>query len=300
MHDEKPSSTSMMVALGTLCVAREMSAKDWDPRVASILSSFLRNAPLPFSHLELWSRWKPVRKLLEKTMSFVIPGMFSHYAARKILIEKFVRAEINKGCSQIVVIGGGLDTLTFRIKEDYPEVHCIEIDHPSTHSLKASAVDAANGQLPKVELLSVDLSRRRVSEVLKQTQFEKEHQTVFIIEGVLMYLTEDDVQRTLSDLQPLGRADSSIFLTCMMKADAGRPAFVKSKNGFVTRWLERNHEPFIWGLQKDEVKAFFSSLNFKVEAVSEQSELRQLTSSLPSWFRPPAEGEFFVSLRGMR
>lgn len=289
-----------MVALGTLCVARELSVKAWDPRVASILATFLRTAPLPFSHLERWSRWKPVRKLLEKTMSFVIPGMFSHYAARKILIEKFVRAEVSKGCSQVVVIGGGLDTLTFRIKGDHPKVRCIEIDHPSTHSLKARAVDAADGQLPKVELLSADLSRQRVSEVLKQTQFERDDPTVFIIEGVLMYLTEQDVQTTLGDLHLLGGAGSSVFLTCMMKVDASPPAFAKSKNSFVKRWLERNHEPFLWGLQKDEVRTFFSSLNFKVESISEQSELRQLTSSLPSWFSPPAEGEFFVSLRGIR
>ena len=287
----------MMVALGTLCAARELTDKNWDSRISEILGAFLKNAPLPFSLLEQLSRLRWVRKVLESAMSFVIPGMFSHYAARKMYIENYVRAEIAKGCKQLVVIGGGLDTLTFRVKEDFPEVYCIEIDHPSTHSLKTQAVNVAGRKLPEVGLVAADLSCQKVSEVLKQSNHQAENTTVFVVEGVLMYLTESNVRSTLSDLRSLCTADSSLIITCMITEESGQPAFANSKNHFVTRWLKGNHEPFLWGLDKDNVKNFFNSIQFEVEKFSEKAELQLLTSALPSWFKAPAEGEFVVSLR---
>jgi methyltransferase (TIGR00027 family) len=296
MHDKKPSSTSIVVALGTLCAAQDCRHVDVDPRIKTLLKALLKHAPLPFSVLAYSSNLRPIRRLLETTMSFIIPGMFSHYLARKVFIETRVRNEVRNGCMQIVVIGGGLDTLSFRIKNDFPSVRCIEIDHPSTHSLKKRAVSSIHLLSSDVELISADLSQQRISEVLMQSTYQADTPTLFIIEGVLMYLTESNVRTTLTDLTKLGSTKSLLILTCMETGDDGKPAFLGSKNHFVSRWLKQNREPFLWGLKKDQVQSFFISSGLNVKQISQRADMHELASALPSWFAPPADGEFVVIL----
>src|SRR5205085_3645641 len=74
--------------------------------------------------------------LLERA---TLPGICLHFALRKQILRRHAQAAIDAGCTQVIVLGAGLDTLCLELKAARPDLCCIEIDHPATQALKRSA-----------------------------------------------------------------------------------------------------------------------------------------------------------------
>lgn len=128
---------------------------------------------------------------------------------RKTFMEDCVRKGIEDGgCQQVLVIGGGLDTLALRLSELYPQVQFWEVDHPATGQIKQQAIQQmllSSSTSPSPPPLSqprtnlhfvpIDLAKTKLTPEILSKDHDYNHQalTVVIIEGVLMYLTEQQV-----------------------------------------------------------------------------------------------------------
>lgn len=299
MKDNKPSSTACLVALGTFLILHELNEQHWDARIKKYLAEITRRLPLHFSLLALLSKFRPFRFFFEKLMSLVIPGMFAHYVARKIFIEAQVKAALADGCQQLVVIGGGLDTLAMRTHATNPSLSVVELDHPATQDIKRHALENFQQETQNIQFVSVDLTQKTISEALADTGFNPSIPTVFVIEGVLMYLTEDDVKKTISHCVSMSAQNSRLILTFLEKNESGQVAFQGSQARVVGSWLKKESEPFIWGLAPDNAAEFFASTHNTVRAISQWSQLKQSLGSLPHWIHPPARGEHIAVLEPM-
>ncbi len=130
--------------------------------------------------------WRGVERM-------TLPGIISHYWRRKRWIEKRCRHAIAEGFQRLVIIGAGLDTLGIRLARDFEQLEVLELDHPATQRLKRSAL---GGKEPKnLTFEPLDLSK----EALPLTLLDNKP-TLFILEGVLMYLSPDDVSRLFATL----------------------------------------------------------------------------------------------------
>ena len=296
MKADKPSTTSMMVALGSYCVAQEISDGKVDPRIRDILCVMLRSSPQPFALLARLSRLRFVRLALEKLMNLVIPGMFTHYLARKLFIESRIRNAIAEGCRQVVVIGGGLDTLALRISQDFPNLRVIELDHPATQNLKTKLINSLQRKPEGLSLQPADLTVQSVSSVLAMNAFDPRQATVFLIEGVLMYLNEQQVRKTLADIHSCAGHGSRFVVTFMERSDDGGVAFGRSQKSFVNLWLNRQSEPFVWGLAPNNAAPFFDSCGWSVVGISQWEQLSQSVSTVYPAMREPAQGEHVAEL----
>src|SRR5207253_9524799 len=84
-------------------------------------------------------RWfQTLQRIYER---LTIPGLALHQALRKRYIERVVRASLYEGFEQVVVLGGGLDSLVLRLHSEFPEANFIELDHPATQSIKQSVMN---------------------------------------------------------------------------------------------------------------------------------------------------------------
>lgn len=296
MKADKPSTTSMMVALGSYCVAQEMANGTIDPRVSIMLREILKGAPQPFAFLAQMSRLRAVRRGLEKLMNLVIPGMFTHYVARKIFIEQKVRDAIAGGCKQIVVIGGGLDTLALRINLDFPELRVFELDHPATQNLKKQCIKSFELKPHGLSLQSADLTVQSISSVLSNTPFNFEQQSVFLIEGVLMYLDDKQVKQAMADVQSCAGRGSRLIVTFMEQTELGDIGFGRSQKSFVNLWLRRQSEPFVWGIAPQLAGPFFDSCGWSLLSLSSWEQLKHSVSSVYPAMSEPAQGEHVAEL----
>jgi methyltransferase (TIGR00027 family) len=217
------------------------------------------------------------------TERFSIPGIRTHYVLRKKIIERETRAAIDEGFRQVVVIGAGFDVLALRLASEFPLVTFVELDHAATQNAKRMAGERYGSE---VALVATDLREEPVNVALKRTAFDAEEQTVFIIEGVLMYLTEMQVSSTLQSIRRAANACRLIFTAMESDRFAG-------STWLAELWLKQRGEPFRWAITPDKVDAFLTRLGFDVLRIYDAAEIRAELPPAASG-RRVAAGEFIV------
>src|SRR6476646_7930242 len=114
MREDRPSSTAALIAAATVFLARDARVSDlvpagaaeWCARCLEALSRL--RAVQGLSHPAL--RW--AARLSERA---TVPGLLLHFMLRKRWIEEAVRASLDEGYEQVVIIGAGFDTLALRL-----------------------------------------------------------------------------------------------------------------------------------------------------------------------------------------
>jgi methyltransferase (TIGR00027 family) len=293
MHNHLPSRTAIVVALGCLCTLKLARPGFWDERVDQLLRTSLRAAGLPYRILESFSRTRTGSRLLNALMSAVIPGMFAHYVARKILIEKWTRHELEKGTKRLLVIGGGLDTLALRIATDYPAVTVEEWDHPATQYFKRRALASDLATRKNLQLSSIDLNETNEGPWQRLANAQTEP-IIVVIEGVLMYLQEANVRNTLRNILSICTPQGSCILSFMEVDKSGRIGFRNSRKGFVDAWLSKRQESFLWGIQPSAMSDWLTQQGWKVRSLSDHSELKTIITTAGPALEDPAAGEHLV------
>jgi methyltransferase (TIGR00027 family) len=118
-------------------------------------------------------------------------------AARSRIAEDALSRAVERGVLQIVILGAGLDTFALRNPHG-AQIRIYEVDHPATQAWKRERLAEAQIALPPwLILVPVDFEREDVGEKLAAAGFEQNAPAFFTWLGVVPYLTEDAIGRTL-------------------------------------------------------------------------------------------------------
>jgi methyltransferase (TIGR00027 family) len=217
------------------------------------------------------------------TEAFSIPGIRTHYVLRKKIIERETRTAIDEGFRQVVVIGAGFDVLALRLAAEFPLVTFIELDHAATQHAKRQASERFGSD---VSFIAADLRDEPVNAALTRAAFDPEEQTVFIIEGVLMYFSEEQVTSMLQSIRRAANACRLIFTA--MEGDR-----FTGSTWLAQAWLKQRGEPFRWAITPERVDPFLTRLGFDVLRIYGAAEIRKELPPAASG-RHVAAGEFVV------
>jgi methyltransferase (TIGR00027 family) len=284
MKTNTPSQTAYWVALGSLVVLKQERRLVWDSRITELLTLFLKDAPVSFRFMNGLSKWSWARVMLDWSMSLLIPGMFLHYVARKKKIEELTRASLQNSIQQLVVVSGGFDTLSLRLGADRVDVTCFEVDHPATQKSKVKSLRKSE---KNVCFIPADLTQSLLSIVLKTAPKFLMKPTVFVIEGVLMYLTEENVARLFEDLSQFPQGTQVVF-TFFEKSE-GPIGFHKGKQRIVNSFLVQSKEPFLWSIHVSELAVFLAAMNWKLLGTYKAEDM--VLPYVPLGFHRAASGE---------
>jgi methyltransferase (TIGR00027 family) len=212
-------------------------------------------------------------------MDLAIPGMFAHYVARKQFIESRVRGflaersgsargESSQGASQVVaqvlVLGGGFDTLALRLAADFPGTRVLEIDHPATQKAKRQGLERLGSLPPNLSLVAADLARVPLVDVLSTSGFNARLPTAYVIEGILMYLEERNVSELFGTLASVGPSDALCVFTAMTSRRDGTVGFEGGRAARVDAWLARQREQFVWGIAPGNIGEFITKTGWRL------------------------------------
>jgi methyltransferase (TIGR00027 family) len=128
-------------------------------------------------------------------------------AARSRFAEERAIAAIETGTRQVVVLGAGLDTFSYRWRPP-PDVRVFEIDRPSTQAWKRRRLAEIGVDEPeRLRYVAVDLENEDLATALRQAGIDDQERSVVLWLGVLPYLTVETVAETLTALARLGEVD---------------------------------------------------------------------------------------------
>jgi methyltransferase (TIGR00027 family) len=119
-------------------------------------------------------------------------------AARSRIAEDALSEAVERGVQQIVILGAGLDTFALRNPHSARQIRIYEVDHPATQAWKRQRLAAAQIAVPpRLNFVPVDFERDDVGEKLAVAGFQQNSPAFFTWLGVVPYLTEDAIGRTL-------------------------------------------------------------------------------------------------------
>jgi methyltransferase (TIGR00027 family) len=148
------------------------------------------------------------RKLLEGRVGMMV--------ARTVAIDDFVRAHTD-GAAQLVILGAGLDGRAWRMPE-LRETTVFEVDHPDSQRAKRARAASLRPAARDVRFVPVDFTRDRLDDALAAAGHDPNRPTTWIWEGVVMYLTPDDVAATLRVIEQRSAPKSALVLLYMTRA----------------------------------------------------------------------------------
>lgn len=214
-------------------------------------------------------------RLLER---LIVPNISLHYVLRKRGIEDYTLTELSTGITQVVVLGAGLDTLAYRLSKKYPSVTFIEIDHPATQNLKTCFFNKTESNtLENLHYLPVDFSKQTlIQELSYSSVFVANKPTLFICEGVLPYLTEENVITLFSNLKQICSNRLSFIFTASESKNTLHHILLKI-------YLQQKGEPILWEIANKQLADFVNNQGFVLKELATEKILcqRYLSSKPP-------------------
>ena len=192
-----------------------------------------------------------------------IPVLTMDYiAVRTRYIDDYLKECIGNGIRQLVILGAGYDSRAYRIEGLRGKVKVFEVDHPVTQEAKMKRLKRLLGSLPgHVVYVPVDFSKEKLDGRLLESGYDRNSKTLFIWEGVTMYLSAEAVDETLAFVVNNSGEGGSIIFDYMYQS------FV---DGTYNTEEARRHrelhvkigEPFVFGIKEGTIDDFLSRRGF--------------------------------------
>ncbi len=146
------------------------------------------------------ARWRPLRALIGRSLDRQLPGLWGGMVARKRYADEAVADALEAGIRQFVILGAGFDTRAFRLIAPTGAA-AFEVDLPDNVARKRRILQRLFGRVPeRVSLVAVDLETDDLAESLARHGFRPDRTTMFILEAVTQYLTDDAAGRLFAFL----------------------------------------------------------------------------------------------------
>lgn len=154
---------------------------------------------------------KEAEKKLEE-MEQMFPGLGNSIRARVRYFDDLVENCAISGCTQFVFLGAGYDTRALRIKELQSNITIFEVDHPETQCYKKEKIIEFSGKLPEnVRYVPVDLETQKLKDSLFSSGYCDDKKTLFVLEGLSMYLPPEIIYDIFSFISSSTRTGSKMI-----------------------------------------------------------------------------------------
>ena len=137
---------------------------------------------------------------------------------RTVAIDDAVRSH---HAPQLVILGAGLDSRAWRMAELH-DVDVYEVDHPASQGDKRSRVAGMTATAGSVTFVPVDLSRERLDKALTAAGHLSTVDTTWVWEGVIPYLTKQQVVATMREIGELSTVGSHLIVNYQSRSTVAR------------------------------------------------------------------------------
>ena len=205
-----------------------------------------------------------------------LPGIFNEIVARTRYIDDRVILSMNEGMTQLVIIGAGYDTRAHRIPNIKESMRPFEIDHPITQRLKISRLNQILGKMSDhVTYVPVDFEKQNLWNALDQSGYDYSQKTLFIWEGVSMYITPEAVDQTLSFVVTNSiKGSGIIFNYCFQSLVDGTCTLFGAEK--FRKYVMKKEEPILFGIEEGKTESFLKSRGFSHVKDATGKELQKL------------------------
>ena len=181
-------------------------------------------------------------KTFRMTTSYFVNARTNH-------IDSILKNAAANGIAQVVNLGAGYDSRAYRFREAMPKVKFFEVELPEMIVEKKKRLKLVLGEVPGyVTFVPIDFNTQTIPGELKKTGYDEKLKTLFIWEGVTMYISKEAVDSTLKFIASQSAPGSSVVFDYMpldvIKGNFAKYPDVRS----LAFWVAHKGEPFVFGI----------------------------------------------------
>lgn len=213
--------------------------------------------------------------------------------ARARFIEDLTIEQSQKGISQYVLLGAGLDTFAQRRPDLASAMQLFEIDQPDTQEWKQQRLKESGYGTPDwLHFVSVDFEKNSWWDEMIKAGFDTSKPAIVACTGVTLYLTKEAIDDTLR--KTAGMAAGSVlamtfYLPLSLMDEADQPLQQIAEKG-----AREAGTPFLSFFTPEEVRSMATAAGFKkVEIISTQEMVERYFANRTDGLTP-ASGEMFL------
>jgi methyltransferase (TIGR00027 family) len=251
--EREGSSTAGYTCFSRACATREQDERFRGPDyLAEIFMPPVPNILLNVPFL----RKLCVRKLFPT-------GIYEYVLARtKVFDEVFVDA-LARGLPQVVILGAGMDTRALRFQEKNRGTTIFDLDIHATQRYKREVLARKKVALPaEIVFAPIDFNKQHLADVLTEAGYREGQQTLFLWEGVTMYLEAAAVDGTLAFIRG-SAAEGSIVVFDYVRASVLRYENTLYGEPQIRGTVARAQEGWIFGIEDGAIEGFLAEHGFR-------------------------------------
>jgi methyltransferase (TIGR00027 family) len=186
-------------------------------------------------------------------------GGLTFIVCRCRYIDDYLQECLKSGVAQLVILGAGLDSRAYRNELHQGVARVFEVDHPATQASKIEQVKKVFGKIPShVTYIPVDFVNETLDKLLTYG-FDRSLKTLFIWEGVTLYLDIESVDTTLAWVQANSASGSAIIFD--YQEMSGRRAQIR--RDFLYAVVSRlSDEKDVFGFEKGQIEDYLTQRGF--------------------------------------
>jgi methyltransferase (TIGR00027 family) len=147
------------------------------------------------------------------------PGRMHEYLrARTAFFDRAVLTALDAGIAQVVIGGAGYDGRALRYAR--PGVRWFELDHPATQADKRERLGRLNLETEQIRFVAADFSVDPIAAALIAVGLDPTRPTLFLLEGVAVYLEQQVLERVLSAFREVAADGSALAISISTSTDS--------------------------------------------------------------------------------
>ncbi len=233
---------------------------------------------------EEWAtRYKsPIRSKIFMWITHMInPGATNTVSVRHRFIDDYIKTCVKDGLEQLVIMGAGFDCRAYRMEELKKGVTVFEVDHPATQDQKKQVLSTILDKTPNnVVFVPYQLEEKGFVKQLISQGYDKSKKSLFIMEGLIMYLAPETVKELFSIVSNNSSPGSAVVFDFLPPGI--KDGSINNRGGKnMYKWAIKKGEPFKFGIAKNQLPQFLSEVGFdNVEAIqAEQCRNKYFTEN---------------------
>jgi methyltransferase (TIGR00027 family) len=250
----RPSETAMgaatLRALAAMDERKEIKGPDY---LAELFLTEEHKGPLKDQAIREWV-----------IKSRIAPGMYEFMIARTTFFDDVVEQALRENIPQIVFLGAGYDSRSYRFKDIIKDTRIFELDIKPTQQRKKELLHQAGISISdQVVFVSINFNTDNIGEVLNLAGFDSNKKTLFVWEGVTYYLSAPVVDDTLSII----RSNSPVGSLICFDFASPSPEILNNEDVKKLREMMRSNypgEPTQFGIKYGEIESFLSSRGYNI------------------------------------
>ena len=209
------------------------------------------------------------------------PGMYEFMIARTAFFDHVVEQALLENIPQIVFLGAGYDSRSYRFKEIIKDTRIFELDIQPTQQRKMELLHQAGISIPdQLVFVSINFNTDNIGDILHQAGFNRNKKSLFVWEGVTYYLSAavvDDTLRVITSNSPAGS------LICFDYASHSHDR-LNDEGLKKIREMMRTHypgEPTQFGIRNGEIESFLSPRGYDIIEHLNSKDMERKYLNLP-------------------